>query len=134
MIGTDEMLDLDTLPESQAASIAAFGGPVSQQLLDATAPIEDGEEYIRYLHERSPDSLSLGRSFLLYPFSGPLSRSTICLPQPAGHLHKFLGLPSLAFLPLPLFMLAPLPLLPLLLLSRLLYLCLILCLELGKVA
>ena len=51
MIGTDEMLDLDMLPESQAASIAAIGGPVSQQLLDATAPIEDGEEYIWYLHE-----------------------------------------------------------------------------------
>ena len=51
MVGTDKMLDLDTLPESQATSIAAFGGPVSQQLLDATAPIEDGEEYIRYLHE-----------------------------------------------------------------------------------
>ena len=51
MIGTDEMLDLDTLPESQAALITAFGGPVSQQLLDTTAPIEDGEEYIRYLHE-----------------------------------------------------------------------------------
>ena len=51
MIGTDEMLDLDTLPESQAASIAAFGGPVSQQTLHATASIEDGEEYIRYLHE-----------------------------------------------------------------------------------
>ena len=47
------MLDLDTLPESQAASIAAIGGPVSQQLLDATAPIEDGEEYIRYLHEEA---------------------------------------------------------------------------------
>ena len=45
------MLDLDALPESQATSIAAFGGPVSQQLLDTTAPIEDGEEYIRYLHE-----------------------------------------------------------------------------------
>ena len=45
------MLDLDTLPESQATSIAAFGGPVSQQLLDTTAPIEDGEEYIWYLHE-----------------------------------------------------------------------------------
>ena len=51
MVGTDEMINLDTLPESQATSIAAFGGPVSQQLLDATAPIEDGEEYIRYLHE-----------------------------------------------------------------------------------
>ena len=51
MIGTDEMLNLDTLPESQAASIATIGGPVSQQLLDATAPIEDGEEYIWYLHE-----------------------------------------------------------------------------------
>ena len=51
MVGTDEMIDLDMLPESQATSIAAFGGPVSQQLLDATAPIEDGEEYIWYLHE-----------------------------------------------------------------------------------
>ena len=51
MIGTDEMLDLDMLPESQAASIAAIGGPVSQRLLDTTAPIEDGEESIRYLHE-----------------------------------------------------------------------------------
>ena len=47
------MLDLDTLPESQAASIAAIGGPVNQQLLDATAPIEDGEEYIQYLHEEA---------------------------------------------------------------------------------
>ena len=51
MVVTDEMLDFDTLPESQATSIAAFGGPVSQQLLDAMAPIEDGEEYIRDLHE-----------------------------------------------------------------------------------
>ena len=47
------MLDLDMLPESQAASIAAIGGPVNQQLLDATAPIEDGEEYIRHLHEEA---------------------------------------------------------------------------------
>ena len=51
ILGTDEMLDLDTLPESQAASITAIGGPVTQQLLDTTAPIEDGDEYIRYLHE-----------------------------------------------------------------------------------
>ena len=53
MVGTDEMIDLDTLPESQATSIAAFGGPVSQQLLDATAPIEDGEEYIQWLKKLS---------------------------------------------------------------------------------
>ena len=59
MIGTDKMLDLDTLPESQAALIAAFGGPVSQQLLDATAPIEDGEKYIRYLHEEVLESLEM---------------------------------------------------------------------------
>ena len=51
ILGTDEMLDLATLPESQAASITTISGPVTQQLLDATAPIEDGEEYIRYLHE-----------------------------------------------------------------------------------
>ena len=47
------MLDLDMVPESQAASIAAIGGPVNQQLLDATVPIEDGEEYIQCLHEEA---------------------------------------------------------------------------------
>ena len=53
MLGSDEMIDLDTLPESQAASIAAIGGPVNQQLLDVTAPIEDGEAFIQYLHEEA---------------------------------------------------------------------------------
>ena len=47
------MLNLNMLPESQAASIAAIGGPVNQQLLDTTAPIEHGEEYIRCLHEEA---------------------------------------------------------------------------------
>ena len=51
MLGLDEMINLNTLPESQAALIAAIGGPVNQQLLDATAPIEDGEAFIQYLHE-----------------------------------------------------------------------------------
>ena len=46
------MIDLDTLPESQAASIAAVGGPVNQQLLDMTAPIEDGEAFIQDLHDK----------------------------------------------------------------------------------
>ena len=53
MLGSDEMIDLDKLPESQAALIAAIGGPVNQQLLDATAPIEDGEAFIQYLHEEA---------------------------------------------------------------------------------
>ena len=51
MLGSDEMINLDTLPESQAASIAAISGPVNQQLLDMTAPIKDGEAFIQYLHE-----------------------------------------------------------------------------------
>ena len=33
--------------------VLGIGGPVNQQLLDATAPIEDGEEYIQYLHEEA---------------------------------------------------------------------------------
>ena len=53
MSGLDEMINLDTLPESQAALIAAISGPVNQQLLDVTAPIEDGEAFIQYLHEEA---------------------------------------------------------------------------------
>ena len=53
MLGSDEMINLNMLPESQAASIAAISGPVNQQLLDATAPIEDGEAFIQYLHEEA---------------------------------------------------------------------------------
>ena len=53
MLGLEKVINLDTLPESQAASIATISGPVSQQLLDATAPIEDGEAYIQYLHEEA---------------------------------------------------------------------------------
>ena len=40
-------------PHTQAALIAAIGGPVNQQLLDVTAPIEDGEAFIQYLHEEA---------------------------------------------------------------------------------
>ena len=42
MVGSNEMINLNTLPESQAASIATISGPVTQQLLDMTAPINDG--------------------------------------------------------------------------------------------
>ena len=51
MIGTDEIIDLDTLPEAQAASIATLGGPVSQYQLDMFAPIDDGEAFIQDLHD-----------------------------------------------------------------------------------
>ena len=47
------MIDLNTLPESQAASIATVGSPVNQQLLDMTAPIEDGEAFIQDLHNEA---------------------------------------------------------------------------------
>ena len=51
MIGTDEIIDLNTLPEAQAASIAALGGPVSQNQLDMISPINDGEAFIQDLHD-----------------------------------------------------------------------------------
>ena len=50
MIGTDEIIDLDMLPETQAASITALGGPVTQYQLDMTAPVNDGEVFIQDLH------------------------------------------------------------------------------------
>ena len=51
MIGTDEIIDLDMLPEAQAASIAALGGPVSQYQLDMFAPVNNGEAFIQDLHD-----------------------------------------------------------------------------------
>ena len=33
MIGMDKIIDLNTLPEAQAASITALGGPVTQYQL-----------------------------------------------------------------------------------------------------
>ena len=44
------MINLDMLPESQAASIATISSPVTQQLLDITAPINDREAFIQDLH------------------------------------------------------------------------------------
>ena len=44
-------MDLDMLPESQAASIAALSSPVTQYLLDMTAPVDDGEAFIQDLHD-----------------------------------------------------------------------------------
>ena len=49
MIGMDEIIDLDMLPEAQAASITSLGGPVSQYQLDMITPIDDGEAFI--LHD-----------------------------------------------------------------------------------
>ena len=51
MIGTDEIIDLDTLPEAQAASIATLGGPVSQYQLDMFTPVDNGEAFIQDLHD-----------------------------------------------------------------------------------
>ena len=51
MIGTDEIIDLDTLPEAQAASIATLGGPVSQYQLDMIAPVDNREAFIQDLHD-----------------------------------------------------------------------------------
>ena len=51
MIGTDEIIDLDMLPEAQAASIATLSGPVSQYQLDMFAPVDDGEAFIQDLHD-----------------------------------------------------------------------------------
>ena len=51
MIGTDKMIDLDTLPEAQAASIPALSGPVSQYQLDMFIPVDDGEAFIQDLHD-----------------------------------------------------------------------------------
>ena len=51
MIGTDEIIDLNTLPEAQAASIAALSGPVSQYQLGTFAPINNGEAFIQDLHD-----------------------------------------------------------------------------------
>ena len=47
----DRVVDLDMLPESQAASIATLSGPVTQYLLDMTAPIDDGEAFFQDLHD-----------------------------------------------------------------------------------
>ena len=46
----DEIIDLDTLPEAQAASITALGSPVTQYQLDMTAPVDNGEVFIQDLH------------------------------------------------------------------------------------
>ena len=46
----DEIIDLDTLPEAQAASIAALGGPVSQYQLDMFTPVNNGEAFIQDLY------------------------------------------------------------------------------------
>ena len=51
MIGTDKIIDLDTLPEAQAASIATLSGPVSQYQLDMFTPVNDGEAFIQDLHD-----------------------------------------------------------------------------------
>ena len=51
MIGSDEMINLDMLPESQAALIASLGGPVTQYLLDMTAPVDEREAFIQDLHD-----------------------------------------------------------------------------------
>ena len=51
MIGMDKIIDLDTLPEAQAASIAALGGPVSQYQLDMFTPINNKEAFIQDLHD-----------------------------------------------------------------------------------
>ena len=50
MIGTDEIIDLDMLPEAQAASITTLGGPVIQYQLDMTTPVDNREVFIQDLH------------------------------------------------------------------------------------
>ena len=57
MIGTDEIIDLDMLPEAQAASITTLSGPVTQYQLDMTAPIDDGEAFIQASMMRSLKTL-----------------------------------------------------------------------------
>ena len=51
MVGTDEIINLNTLPEAQAASIATLSGPVTQYQLDMIAPVDDGEAFIQDLHD-----------------------------------------------------------------------------------
>ena len=51
IIGMDEIIDLDMLPEAQAASIATLSGPVSQYQLDMITPVDDGEAFIQDLHD-----------------------------------------------------------------------------------